>query len=62
MPGTHESTAESHSERTRFVLYDPDSDSLLTTQVFDSADEAAEWASPAEDILILPIRVTVCSA
>ncbi len=50
------------TKSTRFVVYDADSDNLLTTEVFDSVEAAAEWNAQVADVLILPIRVSVCSA
>ena len=41
----------------RFVLYDFDSDTLVTTQVFHTYSEAADAAGSLPDVLILPIAV-----
>ncbi|MBI3860744.1 MAG: hypothetical protein HY290_02490 [Planctomycetia bacterium] len=42
---------------TRHVVYDPDSDRLVSTEVFPSCAEAAVWAARLNDVLILPIAV-----
>ncbi len=60
--GTSEPPWSATSETRRFVVYDPDSGSLLTTEVFNSVNAAAEWSSQAKDVLVLPIGVTVCTA
>jgi len=39
----------------RWVLYDLDGDALLTTNVYDSYDEAVEAAQQVDDVLVLPI-------
>jgi hypothetical protein len=39
----------------RWVLYSIDTNSLLTTQTYDSYDEAAEDANQVNDILVLPL-------
>jgi hypothetical protein len=48
---------DSQSGNLRHVIYDPDSDQLVTTNVFGSYQEAAEWAAELNDVLILPIPV-----
>ena len=40
----------------RWVLYDIDTNSLLTTRTYDSYDEAAEDANQVNDILVLPLE------
>ena len=39
----------------RWILYNIDSDMLLTTRTYDSYDEAAEDANQVDDILVLPL-------
>ncbi|MBI3864898.1 MAG: hypothetical protein HY290_23730 [Planctomycetia bacterium] len=41
----------------RHVVYDPDSDRLVSTEVFPSCAEAAVWAARLTDVLIVPIPV-----
>ena len=41
--------------RRRWVLYCFDTDRLLTTQVYDSFQEAADDAERANDVLVLPL-------
>ena len=41
--------------RRRWVIYDPDSDSLLTTDTYDSYAEAADAASEVDDALVLTL-------
>ena len=40
----------------RWVLYNIDTNSLLTTRTYDSYDEAAEDANQVNDILVLPLE------
>ena len=40
----------------RWVLYNIDTDSLLTTRTYDSYEEAAEDANQVNDILVLPLE------
>jgi hypothetical protein len=39
----------------RWVIYDPDADTLLTNRVYDSYDQACEDAAHANDVLVLPL-------
>ena len=39
----------------RWVIYDPESDALLTTHVYGSYDQACEDAAQANDVLVLPL-------
>ena len=39
----------------RWILYNIDSDMLLTTRTYDSYDEAADDANQVDDILVLPL-------
>ena len=39
----------------RWVIYDPDTNALLTTNVYGSYDQAVEDASQVNDVLILPL-------
>jgi hypothetical protein len=41
----------------RWVLYDPDTDALLTTQTYASYEDAADDASRANDVLVLPLTI-----
>jgi hypothetical protein len=43
--------------RRRWVLYDLDSDCLLTTRTYDTYQEAADDASQANDVLILQVTI-----
>ena len=38
-----------------WVIYDPDTNAMLTTRVYGSYDEAVEDASQANDVLVLPL-------
>jgi len=40
----------------RWVLYDIDANTLLTTRTYDSYDEAVEDANQVDDILVLPLE------
>ncbi len=40
----------------RWVLYNGDTDSLLTTRTYDSYAEAAEDANQVDDVLVLPLE------
>jgi hypothetical protein len=50
------------AEPSRYALFDFDQDVLLTTQVFDSYDEAALAADGLDDVLILalPLAPNMC--
>ncbi|MGA2259583.1 MAG: hypothetical protein ABSG53_33320 [Thermoguttaceae bacterium] len=50
--GIHDSGA-----RLRWVLYDLDSDCLLTTRTYDTYQEAADDTSLANDVLILQVVI-----
>jgi hypothetical protein len=39
----------------RWVLYNIDTNMLLTTRTYDSYDEAVEDANQVDDILVLPL-------
>ena len=39
----------------RWVLYNPDTDALLTTRVYASYEDAADDASQVNDVLVLPL-------
>jgi hypothetical protein len=43
--------------RQRWVLYDLDTDALLTTRLYASYDDAATDASQASDVLVLPLLI-----
>ena len=49
-----ESAAEPEVQR-RWVLFNPDTNALLTTQVYTSYEEAADDASRVNDVLVLPL-------
>ena len=40
----------------RWVIYDPDAGTLLTTRTYDGYDEAVEDASQVDDVLVLPLE------
>ena len=40
----------------RWVIYNPNADTLLTTRTYDSYDEAVEDANQVDDILVLPLE------
>ena len=46
----------------RYVLYDFDANQLITTQVFDTHDDAAEHANQLTDVLILPLALPEATA
>jgi hypothetical protein len=50
--GIHDSGA-----RRRWVLYDLDSDCLLTTRTYDTYQDAADDASQVNDVLILQVVI-----
>ena len=39
----------------RWVIYNPDTDSMVTTRVYESYDEACENAAQVNDVLVLPL-------
>ena len=51
-----EQDCSEHTER-RYVLYDLDTGRLLSKDVFDTYDEAAEAASIFSDVLVLPLTI-----
>ncbi len=48
---------EEPAVRRRWVLYDPDTDALLTTRAYASYEDAADDASQANDVLVLPLVI-----
>ena len=60
-PGVRDGRGNSMTVR-RWVLYDFDADILLTTHVYDSYEAAAEDASQANDVLILPLVCNIIHA
>ena len=48
-------TADDRTDARRWVLYDLDTDTLLSTATYDSYEAAAEQASQVNDVLILPL-------
>lgn len=46
----------------RYVLYDMDTGRLLTKDVFDDYDQAAEAASVFNDVLVLPLTIETVTA
>ena len=45
------------AHRRRWVLYDLDSDCLLSTRTYDTHQEAADDASQVNDVLILQVVI-----
>ena len=60
-PGVRDGRGNSTTVR-RWVLYDFDADILLTTHAYDSYEAAAEDASQANDVLILPLVCNIIHA
>jgi hypothetical protein len=47
------------AENRRYLLFDFDAGQLITTNVFDTAEDAAEHAAGLADVLVLPLSVPV---